>query len=257
MIIKTENLFKSYRTNTVFKKKKEVLKNINIEIKKNSSTAIIGKSGSGKSTLLKVITLMTDIDKGKIYYMNKDITNYNNKEKKDLKKDIQIIFQDPLKSLSPKKKILFTLREPNIVHKLYSKEEEKKKIFELLELLELEKNILSRYPHQLSGGQIQRIAICRALLLNSKLIILDEPLSMLDVIVRYNILKLLKRIKKEYGITYIIVSHQLDVVEYFCDEVLVIEDGIITQKDTFKNYMLNPKTQYSKEMIDVHERIKR
>ncbi|KGI40001.1 ABC transporter ATP-binding protein [Clostridium tetani] len=255
-MIKVNNLTKSFSRNGFIKNKSLVLDNVSLHIKKGITLGLIGESGCGKSTLGRIILKLLSCDNGEIYFNKKDITNYSPKNMINLRKDMQIIFQHPDTSLNPSKTILFSLLEPILIHNLMDKNEAIKKIKKYLAYVNLSDEILNRYPHQISGGQIQRIAILRVLLLKPKFIVLDEPTSMLDVSVQTQIIQLLKKIQKEFNITYLFISHDLDLVTAFCDEIAVMDKGKIIEIG--KNYDIynNPQEEYTKKLIHTFKKFR-
>ncbi|AVP55182.1 ABC transporter ATP-binding protein [Clostridium tetani] len=255
-MIKVNNLTKSFSRNGFIKNKSLVLDNVSLHIKKGITLGLIGESGCGKSTLGRIILKLLSCDNGEIYFNKKDITNYSPKNMINLRKDMQIIFQHPDTSLNPSKTILFSLLEPILIHNLIDKNEVIKKIKKYLDYVNLSDEILNRYPHQISGGQIQRIAILRVLLLKPKFIVLDEPTSMLDVSVQAQIIQLLKKIQKEFNITYLFISHDLDLVTAFCDEIAVMDKGKIIEIG--KNYDIynNPQEEYTKKLIHTFKKFR-
>jgi len=255
-LIKVNNLTKTFKKNNFIKTKSLVLDNVSLHIKKGITLGLIGESGCGKSTLGRVILKLIPLDSGEIYFNDINITKYSSKDMISLRKDMQIIFQHPDTSLNPSKTILFSLLEPISIHNLMNRNEAMVKIKEFLDYVNLKEEILSRYPHEISGGQIQRIALIRVLLLKPKFIILDEATSMLDVSVQAQIIQLLRTVQKEFGITYLFISHDLDLVTAFCDEIAVMNKGKIIEVD--KNYDVynNPQKDYTKKLIRTFKKFK-
>ena len=163
---------------------------------------------------------------------------------------IQIIFQHPETSLDPAKKIGYSLEEPMIIHKMYDKAGRKKRVKELLDLVDLGEELLDRYPHQISGGEAQRIMIARALSLDPKILILDEPTSMLDVSVQAQVMTLLKELQEKLGLSYLFISHDLDVVRWFCDEIAVMEEGKFVETGRTEDVIGHPKAEFTKKLVE-------
>ena len=163
---------------------------------------------------------------------------------------IQIIFQHPETSLDPAKKIGYSLEEPMIIHKMYDKDGRKKRVKELLDLVDLGEELLDRYPHQISGGEAQRIMIARALSLDPKILILDEPTSMLDVSVQAQVMTLLKELQEKLGLSYLFISHDLDVVRWFCDEIAVMEEGKFVETGRTEDVIGHPKAEFTKRLVE-------
>lgn len=212
---------------------------------------IVGESGCGKSTTGKAILRLIEPTAGKIKFEDHDITNVSDEEMRKLRKDMQIIFQDPYASLNPRHTVEKIISEPLLVHGLKSTEKRKKRVQELLEVVGLSAYHASRYPHQFSGGQRQRIGIARALANNPKLIICDEPVSALDVSVQSQILNLMVQLRDEFNLTYIFIAHDLSVVKHISDRVGVMYLGNIvelTEKDMLYE---DPKHPYTEALLSA------
>ena len=214
--------------------------------------AIVGPSGCGKSTLGNVILQLTPATSGEIFYKGTDLTKLSQKEIRNLRKDIQIIFQDPYSSLNPRIPIGKAIMEPMIVHKIYKNNKERKeKTLELLERVGLLPEHFYRYPHEFSGGQRQRIGIARTIAVQPKLIICDESVSALDISVQAQVLNLLNELKENFGFTYIFISHDLAVVKYMSDQLLVMNQGKIEEKGDADKIYATPERPYTKKLIDA------
>ena len=211
----------------------------------------MGESGCGKSTLGKVILQLEKATKGSIFYKGKEITSLKSKDLRSLRKDIQLIFQDPYSSLHPRKIIGQAIIEPMEVHGIgSSKKQRKEKAMELLSRVGLEASYFHRYPHQLSGGQRQRVGIARTIAMEPKLVICDESVSALDISVQAQVLNLLNELKEDFGFTYIFISHDLAVVKYMADQLLVMNKGAIEEIGDADEIYANPVKQYTKKLID-------
>ena len=231
-LLEVKNISKYYPVYATFLHvevtKKLVLKNISFSLGYNTSLGVLGASGCGKTTLAKLIARIEQPDNGSIFIEGKDINSYT-KEEFALK--VQLLFQNPFSMLNPKLSIKFLLSERIKQYFVLNKKEVNKemiryKIDELLEIARLPKDILNMYPHQLSGGQKQRVAILMVLTLQPKLIILDEPLSALDVSLQAQMLNFFSELKQKYGFSYIFITHDKNLAEYFCDKILYLyEDG--------------------------------
>jgi len=244
-IIEIKNLKKS------FKNSKIAVDNISFEIKKGEIFGLVGESGCGKSTTGNLISKLLNIDDGEIIYKGRNIARLKGRDLKDMRKNIQMIFQDPYHSLNPKKNIGWILMEPMIIHKLYSKEERVKKIIDMLEIAGFDKSFLNKYPHELSGGQRQRIAILAALMCEPDFVIADEAVSALDVSVQAQILNFMKKLQNKMGLTYLFISHDLNVVYYMCDRIAVMKEGKIIEINNAEELYLNPKHPYTKSLLDA------
>ena len=223
---------------------------VSFKIYKGETLGLVGESGCGKSTLGRTILHLEKATAGKVFFKGKDITNLSKRELKELRKDVQIIFQDPFSSLNPRITIGEAILEPMTVHGiLNSKTERKAYVLELLQKVGLEAAHYNRYPHEFSGGQRQRIGIARTIALQPKLIVCDESVSALDVSVQAQVLNLLNQLKAEFNFTYIFISHDLSVVKYMADQLLVMNKGKIEELDDADIIYANPKTKYTQELI--------
>lgn len=228
----------------------EVLKGITLTIYKGESLGLVGESGCGKSTLGRNIIRLLEPEKGSIAYKGTDITHLKGSSLRKLRKEIQIIFQDPYSSLNPKQTIGEAITEPMTVHKLHANGAARKaKAEELLEKVGLRAEHFNRYAHEFSGGQRQRIGIARALAVEPELIICDESVSALDVSVQAQVLNLLNDLKDEFGLTYLFISHDLSVVNYFCDRIAVLNQGEIVELDQSEKVFFNPQNPYTQSLI--------
>lgn len=232
--------------------KVEVLKDISLTLFKNESLGLVGESGCGKSTLGRNIIRLLEPEAGTIVYKDKDITHLKGNALRTLRKEIQIIFQDPYSSLNPRQTIGEAIIEPMRVHKLHGNDAARKaKTEELLEKVGLKAEHYNRYPHEFSGGQRQRIGIARALAVEPELIICDESVSALDVSVQAQVLNLLNDLKEEFGLTYLFISHDLSVVRYFCDRIAVMNKGEIVELDASDTVFHRPQNPYTKSLIEA------
>ncbi len=229
-MIKVEGLRKYFYSGIFSKKVIKAVDGIGFEIGKGKTLGLVGESGSGKTTIGRAILRLVEPTSGRIFFDGEDITKLNGKKLKNLRRKMQMIFQHPESSLNPRMKIYDSIAEPMRIHKLCNKTEEKEGIFKLIETVNLNREILSRYPHEISGGEIQRVVLARVLSLNPGFIVADEPTSMLDVSVQAQILNLMKNLQKEFGITYLFISHDLDVVRWMSDEIAVMNNGKIVDQ---------------------------
>lgn len=237
-----------------FGKKNEIkaIDGVSFNLYEGETMGLVGESGCGKTTLGRTILQLEKATKGAIFYKGNDITNLNKSNLKKLRSEVQIIFQDPFSSLNPRIPIGRAIMEPMIVHGfLNSNKERKEKALELLESVGLSDAYFNRYPHEFSGGQRQRIGIARAIAVNPKLIICDESVSALDVSVQAQVLNLLNELKNKYGFTYIFISHDLAVVKYMSDQLVVMNAGKIEEIGDADVVYKNPKSTYTKILIDA------
>ena len=223
---------------------------VSFEIMKGETVGLVGESGCGKTTLGRALIRLIEPTAGKILFDGKDIAHIEKKEMRRMRKDIQIIFQDPYGSLNPRITIGSAIQEPMHIHGiLQNNKQRKEKVFELLEKVNLKPEHFNRYPHEFSGGQRQRICIARALGLNPEFLICDESVSALDVSVQAQVLNLLNDLKKEFGFTSIFISHDLSVVRYISDRIMVMNKGKIIETGTAKEVYFHPKNEYTKKLI--------
>ena len=246
---------KEYFSNTGWFSKPETFKAVNVisfKLYQGETLGLVGESGCGKSTLGNAILQLDKITAGKILYRGNDITRLSKTETRRLRKDIQIIFQDPYSSLNPRIPIGKAIMEPMKVHNLYENDHHRKlKTIELLNKVGLDESYFNRYPHEFSGGQRQRIGIARTIALQPKLIICDESVSALDISVQAQVLNLLNELKEKFGFTYIFISHDLAVVKYMSDQLLVMNKGKIEELDDADTIYETPKKAYTKHLIDA------
>ena len=226
--------------------------NVSFKVFEGETLGLVGESGCGKSTLGNAILQLDKATSGQILYNGIDITKLNKTETRKLRKDVQIIFQDPYSSLNPRMPVGEAIMEPMKVHKLYNSDNERKeKVIEILNRVGLSEDYFNRYPHEFSGGQRQRIGIARTIALQPKLIVCDESVSALDISVQAQVLNLLNELKDSFGFTYIFISHDLAVVKYMSDQLLVMNQGKIEELDDADVIYNTPKKEYTKKLIEA------
>ncbi len=256
VLLKADNIVKHFPIHGgVFSQQIAAVKavqNISFELKKGETLGLVGESGCGKSTLGRCLIKLIEPTSGKIFFKGEDITNAQGEKLRDLRKHMQIIFQDPYASLNPRMTIGAILEEPLIIHNLYTNETDRKtRVRELIDLVGLRPEHLSRYPHEFSGGQRQRVGIARALAVKPELIICDEPVSALDVSIQAQVINLLMELQKKLGLTYVFIAHDLKVVEHVSTKVAVMYLGEIVEYAAAEELYKNPQHPYTKALLSA------
>src|ERR671937_469752 len=226
---------------------------VSFKIEKAKILVLAGESGSGKTTLARLILRAIEPDSGSIIFDGQDITKKNDKELRNLRTKMQMIYQDPYTSLNPRMKIMDTIMEPLNINKNGSESEKRDKVLKALDDVRLKpaEEIAEKFPHALSGGQRQRVALARSLVLKPKLIVADEPVSMLDVSVRAEILELMKNLKDRFQISYLYITHDLSTSRYIGDNIAIIYSGKIVEIGPINQVLLNPLHPYTQALIDA------
>ena len=251
-ILEIKNVSKFYNTSkNLFRNNKgfKALSKISLKLYKGETLGLIGESGSGKTTLSNAILKIHEFEEGEILFRGKDISKIKEKELLKFRKNVQIIFQDPYASLNPLQNIYQIISEPIKFHRICLKDEVYEKCKELINDVGLNETFLSRYPHELSGGQRQRVCIARAISVNPQVLICDESVSALDVSIQATVLNLLNLLKKKYNFTYIFISHDLSVVKYMSDKIIVLYNGKIVDYQDADLIFEKPKDNYTKKLI--------
>lgn len=244
-VLKIEHLGKKFG-------KHQVLHDACLEVYQGETLGIVGESGSGKTTLARVVLDLIPSSAGRVFFDNTDITKITLKIRKKFRKEFQIIFQDPYASLNPRLTVGEAILEPMKVHGLHGNQAVRRdKVVGLLEMVGLTRDIYNRYPHEFSGGQRQRICIARALAVEPRLIICDESVSALDVSVQAQVLNLLNDLKRDFGLTYIFISHDLAVVKYMSDRIIVMQNGSIVEMGEADVVFGNPKSAYTRDLLNA------
>lgn len=255
IILKVDHLTKTFQVKSprLFEKPLALnaVNDVSFEVKRGETIGVIGESGCGKSTLGKAILQLIPATSGDVIYNGQSLMKLNQKEMNELRKEINMVFQDPYSSLDPRMTTGELIEEPMIIHNIGTPEERKKRVIELLKLVGLDYYHSIRYPHEFSGGQRQRINIARALSMDIKLLVCDEPVSALDVSVQAQVLNLLKKLKDELGLTYIFISHDLSVVKYISDRIIIMYLGRIMEIGDAKEIYANPAHPYTKALFSA------
>ena len=247
-LVRVEHLKKYFRTPRGML---HAVDDVNFSIKEGETLGVVGESGCGKSTLGRVVLKLLEPTDGRIYFEGNDITDAGDKQIRDLRRKMQIIFQDPYSSLNPRRSVSEIIAEPLKVYKLYKSAERQKKVYELMDLVGLAKRFAYSYPHELDGGRRQRIGVARALSLSPKFIVCDEPVSALDVSIQAQILNLLQDLQEQQGLTYIFVTHDLSVVRHISTDILVMYIGAMVEKSPAKELFLKPLHPYTKGLLSA------
>ena len=249
ILLKVSNITKSYTEKKFWKKSvKNVLNDVSFSLKKGKCLGIIGESGSGKSTLGRILTGIENADGGIVEFKGKNI---HAKENKYLKREISIVFQNYVSSVNPKFSVAEIIAEPLTIESQLKKDEIQEELKKLIESVGLSEEFLQRFPNELSGGQLQRVCIARAIATKPKFIMLDEAVSSLDVSTQVEILDLLKKLKKEYNLSYIFVTHDLLTIAYICNSVIFFKDGKIEEEISDIKNLKNIKKDYSRKLLNV------
>lgn len=223
---------------------------VSFQLEEGTTLGVVGESGCGKSTLGRTILRLLPATDGEILFDGKDVSKLQDKEMLELRKQMQIVFQDPFSSLDPKMTVSQIIEEPLNIHKLYkNKKEQSKRVTQLMEIVGLDQRYVNTYPHELDGGRRQRIGIARAIALNPKFIICDEPVSALDVSIQAQILNLMMDLKDEFGLTYIFITHDLSVVKHISDNILVLYLGKMVEMTSSDRLFENPIHPYTKALL--------
>ena len=227
---------------------------VNFSIRTGETLGVVGESGCGKSTMGRAILRLHEPTSGKVYFEGKDILGYNKKQLKDLRKDMQIIFQDPFASLNPRMTVSEAIIEPLLVQGIYKPNEKAaitQQVEKIMNLVGLAKRLVNTYPHELDGGRRQRIGIARALAVNPKFIVCDEPVSALDVSIQAQILNLMQDLQEELNLTYMFITHDLSVVRHFSNDIVVMYLGQMVESAPAKALFKNPMHPYTKALLSA------
>ena len=250
-ILRVEHLKKYFTTP---KGTLHAVDDVNFSIRTGETLGVVGESGCGKSTMGRAILRLHEPTSGKVYFEGKDILGYNKKQLKDLRKDMQIIFQDPFASLNPRMTVSEAIIEPLLVQGIYKPKEKAaitQQVEKIMNLVGLAKRLVNTYPHELDGGRRQRIGIARALAVNPKFIVCDEPVSALDVSIQAQILNLMQDLQEELNLTYMFITHDLSVVRHFSNDIVVMYLGQMVESAPAKALFKNPMHPYTKALLSA------
>lgn len=258
-LLKVENLSLTYPLKkSIFGKTLEELHavdKVSFDLYKGETLGLVGESGCGKTSLSRCLLLLTKASEGSLYFEGQDVFKYSAADVKSFRKKVQIVFQDPYGSLNPRMKIGQAIMEPMIAHQLYAKQDRKQKTIELMEKVGLSSSGFNRYPHEFSGGQRQRISIARALAVNPEVLICDESVSSLDVSIQAQILNLLNQLKEDFNLSYLFISHDLSVLRFMSDRIMVMDSGKIIEINDADQLFTKPKHSYTKKLLSAIPKI--
>ena len=251
-VIRVENLTKEFdiRGEKGAKKKLLAVDDVSFSLRKGTTLALVGESGSGKSTVANMVLNLLDPTSGKVFYKGTDLSTLGSSELFEMRRKLQVVFQNPYGSLDPMYSIYRCIEEPLVVHKTGNRKEREARVAELLDMVDMPRSTMRRYPNELSGGQRQRIAVARALALNPEVIVLDEAVSALDVLVQNQILQLLSGLQEELDLSYLFITHDLAVVRQTADDVAVMRQGKLVESGTVDEIFANPTESYTRDLID-------
>ncbi len=248
-ILQVENLKKYFRTPGGML---HAVDDVSFSIEKGKTLGVVGESGCGKSTIGRAILRLIEPTAGEVHFNGVKLGELNKSQLRSMRKDMQIVFQDPFSSIDPRAIVSNTIAEPLVIHKLYKDKRERfDRVLELVELVGLDKRLMNAYPHELDGGRRQRVGIARALAAEPKFIVCDEPVSALDVSIQAQILNLLGELQEKLGLTYIFITHDLSVVNHFADEIAVMYLGRMVEKADSEELFKKPLHPYTQALLSA------
>ncbi|TWT01594.1 ABC transporter ATP-binding protein [Planomicrobium sp. CPCC 101079] len=229
----------------------KAVNNVSLQLKENETYGLVGESGCGKSTLSRTILKLIDSTEGKVIYGDRDILQLSGKDLREARRDLQMVFQDPYTSLNPRQRIGEILEEPLIIHGLGGKKERTEKVMAILQKVGMQVDHYYRFPHELSGGQRQRIGLARALVVNPKILILDEPVSALDVSIQSQIINLLEELQEEFNLSYLFIAHDMSVVRHISDRIGVMYLGNLVEEGPAESLFEEPLHPYTQALLSA------
>jgi peptide/nickel transport system ATP-binding protein/oligopeptide transport system ATP-binding protein len=228
----------------------KALDNVSLEVGQGTTLAIVGESGSGKSTLARCLLQLQPLDAGEVLFEGRDLAALSGKDLRAARRHLQMVFQDPFASLNPRMKVGDIVAEGLVIHGLGDADERRVKVQAMLQRVGLSAADMGKYPHEFSGGQRQRIGIARALILEPRMVVCDEPVSALDVSIQAQILLLLKELQREMGLSYLFISHDLRVVRHIADEVAVMHKGRVVERGDVESLYASPQQEYTQSLLN-------
>lgn len=256
-LVEVQQLAKSYPRRIGLKSEEQfVVENVSFAIQEGETLGLVGESGSGKSTIARLILGLIKPTQGKVLVDGVDVVKASRREMRNLRRQMQPVFQDPFAALNPRMKVLEIIAEPLLIHRnqegvIASKSALREQTTSMLHAVGLDDSALNRYPHEFSGGQRQRINIARALMLRPKLLVLDEPVSALDVSVGAQIVNLLRQLQKDFSLTYLFISHSMPLVRYLSTNIAVLQKGRLVEQAPAEELCAHPKQAYTQALIDA------
>lgn len=229
----------------------KALDNVSVRLQSGKTLAVVGESGSGKSTLARCLLQLQPLDSGEVLFEGRDLAQLSGKALREARRHLQMVFQDPFASLNPRMRVGAIVGEGLHIHGLGSSAEQQQKVRHMLKRVGLSESDMQKYPHEFSGGQRQRIGIARALVLEPKVVVCDEPVSALDVSIQAQILLLLKELQEEMALSYIFISHDLRVVRHIADEVAVMHNGRVVEQGRADDIYTAPKQAYTRDLLNA------
>ena len=241
-LVVAEGLTKLYGTS-------EVVRNVSLTIGRGETLGLVGESGSGKSTVARMLLRLVEPSAGSVHFDGVDVLAAQKRELRALRRRMQMVFQDPFAALNPSMRIHTIVGEPFAIHGGYTRDEARMRVMELIQEVELDADVLNRFPHEFSGGQRQRINIARALALKPDFLVLDEPVSALDVSVGAQVINLLRDLQRTHGLTYLFISHSMPLVRYLCDRVAVMQRGRLVEVGDAVQICEQPREEYTQRLL--------